>query len=149
MPAGYAKAQKIVFPDGKPAVDRADVPDEAYHDGAMTEVAKDRLAGFAESGEPFFLAVGFKKPHLPFNAPAKYWDLYDRAAIELAEYQQAPEDAPDHATQPGWELRSNYDAPGGRADPRRQAARADPRLLRRHELHRRPGRRAPRRPRRA
>ena len=38
-----------------------------------------------QDGAPFFLSVGFFKPHLPFNAPKKYWDLYDRAAFELPE----------------------------------------------------------------
>ncbi len=108
-PRGYGKQLDFAFPDGKPATDKADVPDEAYEDGAMTEVAKQRLAGFAKSGESFFLAVGFKKPHLPFNAPAKYWDLYDRDSFELATVTAAPEGAPDYAPQPGWELRSNYD----------------------------------------
>ena len=111
MPRGYNKQLEIIFPDGKPATDSADVPDGDYFDGAMTEVAKERLTGYAESGEPFFLAVGYKKPHLPFNAPQTYWDLYERDAMELAEVKTAPEGAPDWAPQPGWELRSSYDAP--------------------------------------
>ena len=111
LPRGYNKQLKIVFPDGKPATDAADVPDEAYFDGALTEVAKERLSGFAGSGEPFFLAVGFKKPHLPFNAPQRYWDLYEREAFELAGVTSAPAGAPEWAPQPGWELRSNYDVP--------------------------------------
>lgn len=111
LPKGYDKQLKAVFPNGKPSVDAADVPDNAYHDGAMTDLAIERLSGYAENGKPFFLAVGFKKPHLPFNAPQKYWDLYDRAALPMAEVTQAPEGAPDFAAQPGWELRTNYDAP--------------------------------------
>ena len=111
LPRGYKKQLAVIFPEGKPSTDKAAVPDEAYRDGALTKVAKDRLKGFAESGEPFFLAVGFMKPHLPFNAPAKYWDMYDRKHFEIAEFQQAPEGAPDFAPQPGWELRSQYDAP--------------------------------------
>lgn len=111
MPRGYNKQLELIFPEGKPSVDAADVSDETYFDGAMTEVAKERLSGFADSGESFFLAVGFKKPHLPFNAPQIYWDLHDRAAFPLPSVTTAPEGAPDFATQPGWELRSNYDAP--------------------------------------
>ncbi|MEM1012806.1 MAG: sulfatase, partial [Planctomycetota bacterium] len=108
---GYHERARFVFPERRPPTDRADVPDEAYHDGAMTEVAKERLDGFAQSEEPFFLAVGFYKPHLPFNAPEKYWAIYDRDAIELAAFQEAPEGAPDYVTQPGWELRSGYNTP--------------------------------------
>lgn len=108
MPKNYEKRLKLIFPDGKPSTDRADVPDNAYHDGAMADQAIERLGGFAESGESFFLAVGFKKPHLPFNAPEKYWQMYDREALPMAEFTDAPEGAPDYAPQPGWELR-NYD----------------------------------------
>jgi arylsulfatase A-like enzyme len=108
---GYHQQLKTAFPEGRPATERADVADEAYHDGAMTEVAKQRLGGFARSGEPFFLAVGYKKPHLPFNAPAKYWDLYDPHHFQLAAFTQAPQGAPQWATQPGWELRNHYEAP--------------------------------------
>jgi iduronate 2-sulfatase len=56
-----------------------DVPDEAYYDG---RVAAEAVRVLAEvKGQPFFLAVGFWKPHAPFNAPKKYWDLYERARI--------------------------------------------------------------------
>lgn len=56
-----------------------DVPDEAYYDG---RVAAEAIRALGEvKGEPFFLAVGFWKPHAPFNAPKKYWDLYDRAKL--------------------------------------------------------------------
>lgn len=99
------------FPDGRPITDRADVPDDAYIDGAIAVEAVKRLKGFAESKEPFFLGVGFFKPHLPFNAPEKYWQLYDRDKLPLAEVTKAPEGAPAYATQPGWELRSGYNAP--------------------------------------
>jgi iduronate 2-sulfatase len=53
-----------------------DVPDEAYFDG---RVAAEAIRVLAEiKSQPFFLAVGFWKPHAPFNAPKKYWDLYQR-----------------------------------------------------------------------
>ena len=60
-----------------------DVPDDAYNDGGVAKAAVARLQKLAASKEPFFLAVGFNKPHLPFNAPEKYWDLYDRSKIEV------------------------------------------------------------------
>lgn len=56
-----------------------DVPDEAYYDG---RVAAEAVRVLDEvKGQPFFLAVGFWKPHAPFNAPKKYWDRYDRAKL--------------------------------------------------------------------
>ncbi|MCC9609501.1 sulfatase [Blastopirellula sp. JC732] len=67
-----------------PATEMADVPDNAYTDGAIAELAVKSLRELSKRDEPFFLAVGFVKPHLPFNAPKKYWDMYDPAKIELA-----------------------------------------------------------------
>jgi iduronate 2-sulfatase len=60
------------------------------------------------SGEPFFLATGFHKPHLPFNAPKKYWDLYDRKDIKLPENNHAAEGAPKQAYSGFYEMRA-YD----------------------------------------
>src|SRR4029077_10742809 len=57
----------------------ADVPDNAYHDGSLADMAIARLQDLKTKNQPFFLAVGFLKPHLPFNSPKKYWDLYDPA----------------------------------------------------------------------
>lgn len=56
-----------------------DVPDEAYYDGRVAAEAVKVLKEVKD--KPFFLAVGFWKPHAPFNAPKKYWDLYDRAKL--------------------------------------------------------------------
>ena len=63
-----------------------DVPDNAYFDGRVAEAAIKTLREIEQSGNPFFLAVGFWKPHLPFNAPKKYWDMYDRQAIAVPEH---------------------------------------------------------------
>lgn len=94
------------------AYEAADVPDEAYPDGALAEEAINRLkSASAKPDEPFFLACGFVKPHLPFCAPKKYWDLYDRDAFELAEVRLAPEGSPDYAPQFGGELRQYRDIP--------------------------------------
>lgn len=71
-----------------------DVPDEAYYDGRVAAEAVKVMA--KAKGEPFFLAVGFWKPHAPFNAPKKYWDLYDRAKLPPLNGAR-PEDAPDIA----------------------------------------------------
>jgi len=61
------------------AYESPDVPDDAYADGVMTDLALQRLRDFKDASQPFFMAVGFFKPHLPFNAPKKYWDMHERA----------------------------------------------------------------------
>jgi len=91
------------------AYENADVPDDAYPDGQIANEAIRRLqAAKQKSTEPFFLAVGFVKPHLPFCAPKKYWELYDRAAFKLAPFRKPPEGAPPYAPQYGGEIRQ-YD----------------------------------------
>ena len=66
--------------------------DNAYPDGGIADEAIARLRAAKEKpDEPFFLAVGFLKPHLPFCAPKKYWDLYDRAAFPLPEPRTPPD----------------------------------------------------------
>ena len=62
--------------------------------------------------EPFFLAVGFAKPHLPFVSPKKYWDLYDPAKIKLATNPYHPEDAPSYALAGTSEMRNYWGIPG-------------------------------------
>lgn len=96
------------IPGSRPAFESMDVPDDAYADGARTQGALQLLEKLAAADKPFFLSVGYQKPHLPFVAPKKYWDLYDPAEIQLAEYQQMPTGAPSVGYQPGWELRGWY-----------------------------------------
>jgi iduronate 2-sulfatase len=74
-----------------------DVPDNAYFDGRVTDTAIKTLRQLKQAGDPFFLAVGFWKPHLPFNAPKRYWDLYDRNAIPVPTHLEAPTDVPEIA----------------------------------------------------
>ena len=87
-----------------------DVPDEAYFDGQVASFAVSALKELAESEEPFFLAVGFWKPHLPFNAPRRYWDLYDRAAFSIPP-GGTPEGMPALANHTWHELRTYTDIP--------------------------------------
>jgi len=87
------------------AMQSLDVPDDAYFDGKIATAACARLATLAAKGEPFFLGVGFWKPHLPFNAPKKYWDLYDRAALRPPVTQRMPVGAPEIAGHAWNELR--------------------------------------------
>ncbi|MGB1362145.1 MAG: sulfatase-like hydrolase/transferase, partial [Flavobacteriaceae bacterium] len=62
----------------------AEVPDEGYPDGLILKSAVEELKKLKAQQKPFFLGVGFFKPHLPFNAPKKYWDLYDSSTIPIA-----------------------------------------------------------------
>jgi iduronate 2-sulfatase len=89
------------------AFERADVADEAYADGRIAAQAIARLREFERTGSSFFLAVGFLKPHLPFCAPARYWDLHDPTTLPLATTRVPPHGAPRFAPQFGNELR-NY-----------------------------------------
>ena len=81
------------------------VSDTAYFDGKYAQKAIDYLRSFKDQEEPFFLGLGFLKPHLPFNAPKKYWDLYDREKIDLADNAYFPKAAPDNAQFNWGELR--------------------------------------------
>jgi arylsulfatase A-like enzyme len=86
-----------------------DVPDNAYFDGAQTDLAIEKLGELKAMEKPFFFAVGYYRPHLPFNVPKRYWDRYDRAAIPLAENDFLPENAPIMAINNLRELRSYTD----------------------------------------
>ncbi len=70
----------------------ADVSDEGYPDGLTANLALDQLNKLQKQSKPFFLAVGLFKPHLPFNAPKKYWDLYDPKDIPLSPFPNLPKD---------------------------------------------------------
>ncbi len=86
-----------------------EVADNELADGATADHGIEVLNEV--KGRPFFLAVGFLKPHLPFVAPKKYWDLYDHDAIELADNPFAPKDAPQCALTNWGELRAYYGMP--------------------------------------
>ncbi len=94
------------------AWESADVPDNGYPDGKIAEEAIQRLrAAKDRTNSPFFLALGFLKPHLPFCAPKKYWDLYKRESFTVPSLRTAPEGAPKYAPS-GWgELRQYSDMP--------------------------------------
>jgi len=77
-----------------PAYESPDAPDEIYSDGKLTQWAISKLQESAGRDKPFFLCVGYVKPHLPFQAPKKYWDLYAEEEIRLANNPFPPLDAP-------------------------------------------------------
>ncbi len=87
-----------------PAYECADVPDNTYSDGAIADAAIEMLREAKD--RRFFLAVGFLKPHLPFVAPKKYWDLYRRDEIPMAPNPFAPTDAPKFTLADWGELRA-------------------------------------------
>ena len=93
------------------AYENIDVPDAAYIDGQTALKSVEDLKQFKANGQPFFLAVGFVKPHLPFNAPKKYWDLYDPNSITLPENATFPKSAPQRANHKWGELRAYIDIP--------------------------------------
>lgn len=74
-----------------PAYEISPKSDDQLPDGAVAAEAVRRIGALSAKEEPFFLAVGFVKPHLPFVAPKKYWDLHDPAAIPGPGFDQLPE----------------------------------------------------------
>ncbi|MCU0785504.1 MAG: sulfatase [Verrucomicrobia bacterium] len=96
LPANQAIVQKAANKRG-PAFECADMPDDTYHDGSLAEMAVKALRECAAKDRPFWLGVGFIRPHLPFNAPKKYWDLYDPEKIKLAPNPFYPIGAPSYA----------------------------------------------------
>lgn len=82
---------------GVPPYECYDGPDSLFRDGRIALAVLDALSMAAEKEEPFFFAVGFGKPHLPFSAPKKYWDLYERNNIPLVPNKERPEGSPEIA----------------------------------------------------
>ncbi|MFT6618956.1 MAG: iduronate 2-sulfatase [Limisphaerales bacterium] len=85
------------FASGAGGTECRDVPDDAYFDGRVANTAINALRTISKQPEPFFLAVGFWKPHTPFNAPKKYWDLYDRSNVPIPNRIIPPNNVPDIA----------------------------------------------------
>ncbi len=116
-----------------PPTENADVPDNAYRDGVVADLALEALAQLGRGGPgarsgpaasatgqvgaesvskpPFFLALGFHKPHLPFAAPQRYWDQHPEESITLASNPTAPSGAPSVALHQGAELRNYLGVP--------------------------------------
>jgi arylsulfatase A-like enzyme len=91
------------------AYEMPEVPDNAYYDGAQTDAALDKLGELVRGENPFFFGVGYYRPHLPFNVPKRYWDLYDREAIPLTDNNAPPTDVPHMAMNTLRELRGYRD----------------------------------------
>ena len=83
-----------------------DVEDNALGDGQLADQAIAALNRIKD--RPFFLGVGFLRPHLPFVAPTKYWDLYDPTTLPLCETTSGHDGAPSLSTNDSRELRTQY-----------------------------------------
>jgi len=95
----------------RPTSENIDVPDNAYNDGANILQSKDILKQLSKKGEPFFFAVGIAKPHLPFVAPKKYWDLYKTSEMPLAPFQEQSTNPIAVAYHNAGEIRAYTDMP--------------------------------------
>ncbi|MFK8059086.1 MAG: sulfatase [Polaribacter sp.] len=91
-----------------PAFDFADVPDEAYKDGRVAKNAVETLHKI--KNDNFLMFVGLSKPHLPFNAPKKYWDLYDKNDFKIPS-RKKPEGVYRLALSPWGELKGYHGIP--------------------------------------
>ena len=94
-----------------PAYEFPDVDDYAYNDGKVTKRALSKMKELKEKSKPFFMAVGYVSPHLPFIQPKKYWDMYDHSSVPLANNAYQPENSPFiamHSQHDNAELRGMY-----------------------------------------
>jgi arylsulfatase A-like enzyme len=95
-----------------PSTEAANVADDVYADGLRASEGVRQIEKLAAADKPFFLAVGFTKPHLPFNAPTKYWDLYQREDFALPANLGVPPGYPQWArNKNAGELRAYSDIP--------------------------------------
>lgn len=105
------KLRPVRYADGwntGPAWENANVHDTMYYDGAQTKLAMQTLSRLAEKDQPFYMGLGYFRPHLPFTVPKKYWDLYDPNEIPLPANPNIPEGAPLYTMNSMYELR-HYD----------------------------------------
>ncbi len=94
-----------------PSTECVDVPDNAYEDGVIALLAKKQIEDLSKGNKPFFMAVGFHRPHLPFVSPKKYWDLYNREDMPIASFQEHSKNGPLIAYHQSGELRNYLDIP--------------------------------------
>jgi arylsulfatase A-like enzyme len=93
--------------------------DDVYADGQIANQAIATLGRIKD--QPFFMAVGFRRPHLPFNCPLSYWDMYPASEAALPDNYFSPQDVPPVALHDAYELRSYADIPAVGPIPLRHA----------------------------
>lgn len=111
MPYVKTPGATYALANGRVATECADVPDNGYVDGVITDEAIKTMKTLKENDKPFFLGVGYKKPHLPFCAPKRYWDMYDRDKLPVAEFQGIAEDGCEYAYHNSLEVKGYSDIP--------------------------------------
>jgi len=119
------EARRFLWRVGPPVEKAGSISD--HFDGQIAEKAIDLLA---EIPQPFYLAVGCTKPHLPFSAPPAFWDLYDPEAFPLPSPRRRPNDVPRIGYHEGFELRDYHGVPQRGLIPdagRNQLCRSSPR----------------------
>ena len=95
-----------------PSTEASNAGDNAHFDGNRAKVGASRIFELTKQDKPFFLAVGFTKPHLPFVAPSKYWNQYQRESFKLPANLGVPPGYPDFARNSNaGELRAYSDIP--------------------------------------
>ncbi len=115
--ADYDRATVLSEAGKGPATLVSDKADDDLPDGATAAEAERRIAALAADATPFFLAVGFSKPHLPFVAPKAYWDLHDPDAIPEPRIDHLPAGAPEFAGHVNGEIHQYTGIPAGNPLP--------------------------------
>jgi iduronate 2-sulfatase len=89
----------------------SELSDDEHSDGQVALKSIADMRRLKDAGQPFFLAAGFFKPHLPFIVPKKYWDLYPPESIALPSNYHPPKDAPAESIHNSGELRAYSGVP--------------------------------------
>ncbi|MDD7984300.1 sulfatase [Lentisphaera marina] len=108
LPENQVGRGKYNFQPLGASCEAADEPDEKYFTHQLADAAIDYIDKTEKKQKPWFLAVGFTKPHLPFVAPKKYWDYYKRSDFKLASNPEMPKNSPREARHEWHELRKMY-----------------------------------------
>lgn len=111
IPFTKFKLSNLKDKDNKRFADMIDCADHELSDGAIAQEGLKLMKKVASQKKPFFLAVGFKKPHLPFITPKKYWDMYQRNHFEIDDYQEISTNATKYNWHNSSEMRGYKEVP--------------------------------------